>query len=558
MKNLKIATKLLILCGQPLAVIAVLALLTFFSVRSNLDGIQRVQQAGETVDAIGRDFLRPVSALREISLSLVMAPSEAIRQEVGRDFDPIAKGIDTAFADWQNHVSPEERVQYDALFQQWQRYQELVKNTRQQIMSGYREAAFINANGPERDQYRSLTREIAAWQARAVDQGAGIFSSVTSSAKHMQLAAVLIGLASILGTTLLSVSIARSIAGALERLAGATDRLAHGDTSLSVPEVGRRDEIGRLADAVQIFKENLVRTGELERETLAAQQAANTRATMRERLTADFDNVITRMLETVTSTVNKVHVTAQGLRSTADETSSRSESVAKLASQAAENTITVSTAATELEYSVKEIGRAVSESTDITQRAVTVIDATSTTIDGLANDAQKIGQIIQLINDIASQTNLLALNATIEAARAGEAGKGFAVVANEVKNLAGQTGKATEEIAKQVADIQNATQSAVSGIRSVAGTVTQANDVVSQIATAISQQNSATQEISRNINQVADGNREVTSTILQVSNAATHTGDMASAMFAVADELRGEADTLLREVERFLEEMRAA
>ncbi|MCC7168208.1 MAG: methyl-accepting chemotaxis protein, partial [Rhodospirillales bacterium] len=211
-----------------------------------------------------------------------------------------------------------------------------------------------------------------------------------------------------------------------------------------------------------------------------------------------------------------------------------------------------------LNSSTAEIGRRVSETTRITAEAVEGIHQTDKTVSSLDVAAQKIGEIVSLINDIASQTNLLALNATIEAARAGEAGKGFAVVANEVKSLANQTARATGEIGQQVADIQSATRAAVDSIKSVGSTVDQVNTVVASIAAALEQQNAATRDIVRNVEEASSGNQSVAANVGSIRQAAEQTGEMADAMFKVADELMGEAKTLQSEVVSFLRNVRAA
>ncbi|MDK9721319.1 MAG: methyl-accepting chemotaxis protein [Rhodospirillales bacterium] len=335
-------------------------------------------------------------------------------------------------------------------------------------------------------------------------------------------------------------------------------RLAEGDTSVDIQGRDRQDEVGHMANAVQVFKENLIRNRQMEAEAKVQQEKNQARARRREELTAEFDKVVTGMLTKVTETVDHVNHASDGLHASAEQTSRQSAAVAAAAEQASANVQTVASAAEELGASTLEISRRVQETMLITHEAVGGINETNATMEGLASAAQKIGEIVNLINDIASQTNLLALNATIEAARAGEAGKGFAVVAGEVKNLANQTAKATDEISSQVAGMQGSAEMALEVTKRVACTVGRVDEVVSSIASAAEQQNAATQEIARNVAQASQGTREVTENIADVSEASVATGKLAGEMNGVAGELQSEAENLRNRVEKFLNDVRAA
>ncbi|HYD31940.1 MAG TPA: methyl-accepting chemotaxis protein [Azospirillaceae bacterium] len=356
----------------------------------------------------------------------------------------------------------------------------------------------------------------------------------------------------------IAIAITRSIAGRLGALRDTMARLADQDFSVAIPFTDRRNEFGEVARTVQVFKDNMITARRLEAEKQEEQQREIARAARRAELTQEFEAVITRTLTAVSGTVQQVHVMSDGLNATADQTTRQSAAVATAAEQASANVQTVATASEELSATVAEISRRIEESTRISREAVDGIQNTDTTMTSLETAAQKIGEIVNLINNIASQTNLLALNATIEAARAGEAGKGFAVVAGEVKSLASQTAKATEEIANYIDAIQNTTRTAVNSIKEVGGTIGQVDTVLSSIASAVEQQNAATQEISRNVQEAAQGNTEVSRNIADVSKAAGSTGTMASDMLTVANELMDEAGSLRSEVERFLENVRAA
>ncbi len=263
-------------------------------------------------------------------------------------------------------------------------------------------------------------------------------------------------------------------------------------------------------------------------------------------------------LGAVAGAANQVQSTANTLSGNAQQTSAQSTAVAAASEQASANVQTVASATEELSSSVMEIGRQVAESAKIAGQAVDQANQTNTTVQSLAAAAEKIGTVVKLIQDIASQTNLLALNATIEAARAGDAGKGFAVVAAEVKNLANQTAKATEEIGQQIAEIQGATKELVGAIQEIATTITSINQIATMIAAAVEQQGAATKEIARNVQEAAKGTQEVSSNISGVNKAANETGEMASGLLSAAGELTRQSEGLRSEVEGFFATIRAA
>ncbi len=356
----------------------------------------------------------------------------------------------------------------------------------------------------------------------------------------------------------LSMLVARNTARPIVETTDEMKRLATGDTSVEIHGCDRLDEVGHMANAVQVFKDNMIRNRQMEAEAKAAQERDMQRVRKREELTAKFDQAVTCMLSAVSHSVKQVHDASAGLHAAAEQTSRQSSAVAAAADQASANVQTVASATEELGASTQEISRRVQETTRITQEAVAGINDANATMDGLATAAQKIGEIVNLINDIASQTNLLALNATIEAARAGEAGKGFAVVANEVKSLANQTAKATEEIGNQVAGMQTSSSQALTATKRVADVIGRVDEVVFSIASAAEEQDAATHEIGRNVLQASQGTTEVTASISEVSEAAVETGRLASGMTEVAEELQSEAANLKAQVETFLAEMRAA
>ncbi len=348
------------------------------------------------------------------------------------------------------------------------------------------------------------------------------------------------------------------IARPVRRMTDAMRALAGGDKSITVPAIGRRDEIGAMAGAVQVFKENMIAAERLAAEQAAENEAKLHRAQKVEALTKGFESKVGQRVGTLSAAATEMEATAQSMAATAEETNRQSAAVASASEQTSANVQTVAAATEELSASIQEIGRHVGKSTEISARAVADAQHTDQTVQALAAGAQKIGEVVTLIQSIASQTNLLALNATIEAARAGEAGKGFAVVAAEVKGLAGQTAKATAEIDGQIAAIRSATGDAVAAIRGIAKTIEEINQIATAIAAAVEEQGSATKEITRNVMEAAQGTREVTSNISSVKDAATSTGAAASQVLSAAGDLSRQSEQLTGEVNGFLAGLKAA
>lgn len=352
--------------------------------------------------------------------------------------------------------------------------------------------------------------------------------------------------------------IGSGIAGPISRMTGAMGQLAAGDKTIEIPGTDRGDEIGDMAEAVQVFKDNMIKAEELATREAADTKAREERAHRIEQITQEFDATVSELLGTVAGASTELETTATSMSGLADDTNHRATTVATAAEQASANVQTVATATEELTSSVQEIARQVTQSSTSAGSAVSQAERTDQQVQGLAMAAQKIGEVVSLISDIAEQTNLLALNATIEAARAGDAGKGFAVVAAEVKELASQTAKATEEISQQITGIQTETDEAVSAIQEIGKTISEMNDIATSIASAVEEQSSATGEIARNVEQAASGTQEVTGNILEVSRAASETGTAATQVTATAGELSAKSEVLKTRVEEFLSEVRAA
>ena len=352
---------------------------------------------------------------------------------------------------------------------------------------------------------------------------------------------------------------ARSITGPVSGMTTTMSALSQGNLTIEVPARENRDEIGEMARAVQIFKENLARTRQMEEESKAAElRASEDKRRTLNQLADSFEASVRAVVESVSSAAQSMQNDAQHLSTTADQTNRQSMTVAAAAEQASANVSTVAAAAEELSSSIGEIGRQVQQSAKIAGAAVEEARHTNGTVAGLVDAAQRIGDVVQIISSIAGQTNLLALNATIEAARAGEAGKGFAVVASEVKNLANQTGKATDEISSQIASMQSAATGAADAIKGIAATIEEINGIVAAIAAAVEEQTASTREIARNVEQAASGTQEVSSTISEVTHAASKTGSIATTVLNAAQGLSRQAEALRREVDGFIARVRVA
>lgn len=352
--------------------------------------------------------------------------------------------------------------------------------------------------------------------------------------------------------------IGMGISRPIKNITDAMTKLAGGDKTTEIPAQDHKDEIGDMAQAVLVFKENMIKAEELAIKDAEARKQREVRAALIEKLTANFDQDVAKVLADVSASSAQLQTTAQSMQQTADKTSEQSTVVASAAEQATNNVQTVAAASEELTTSISEISEQVTQSANVADRAVSEAERTNAQIRNLADAAQKIGDVVGLISDIAAQTNLLALNATIEAARAGEAGKGFAVVAAEVKNLANATSKATDEITGQITAVQQETGVAVDAIDSISRTIKDISTITATIASAVEEQGSATLEISRNVQEASEGTSQVSQSIVTVNDGATLTGQSASEVLEASENLTSHAEHLRKQIEQFLSEVKAA
>jgi methyl-accepting chemotaxis protein len=376
-----------------------------------------------------------------------------------------------------------------------------------------------------------------------------------SALRNLMLAAAVILLLAGLGALLLGRGLSRPIAA----LTGTMHDLSEGKTDIAIPGRERPDELGTMAKAVEVFRQSMLDADRLRAAQAEAEKNAQAqrKADMR-RLADEFEVAVGEIVGHVSSAADALEASASGMSKTAESTQRLSSVVASASEKASANVQSVAGASEELMASVTEIGRQVQQSNQIAHEAVSQAEKTDARIGELSKAAERIGDVVNLITTIAEQTNLLALNATIEAARAGEAGRGFAVVAQEVKALAGQTAKATNEISTHIAGMQSATEVSVTAIKEIGGTIGRISEIASTIAAAVEEQGAATAEITRNIQQAAQGTSQVAANIGDVSQGAAKSGMASSEMLSSARTLAGESARLKTEMQKFLATVRAA
>jgi len=377
---------------------------------------------------------------------------------------------------------------------------------------------------------------------------------VFSQTRLINLAVLVIGLVLACG---LAWIIVRSITLSIAEMIAVMNRLAVNDVTVEVMGSGRRDEIGDMARSVEVFKTSTIERLRLEEEEKQAMARREQRQHEIERLTSGFDQEVTTLLGGLSDAATEMGHTSNAMTANAEETLRQTSVVSAATEEASQNLNTIASASNQMLASIQEIASQVQRAASIASNAVHEADTTSQKMQNLAETAARIGDVVQLITDIASQTNLLALNATIEAARAGEAGKGFAVVAGEVKTLASQTAKATTDIATQISAIQSETDGAVEAIKRINTVIGDISEMSAVIAGAVEEQGAAMQEVVRNVEQAAVGTNEVASNIVQVVGAARETGEMATGVQRVATRVQSESGTLKNRVEIFLGAVKA-
>jgi methyl-accepting chemotaxis protein len=382
-------------------------------------------------------------------------------------------------------------------------------------------------------------------------------STILADAIQTRNTLILVGVIVLMVAAGMVLVIGNGIVRPLARMTSAMSELAGGNLSVAIEGGTRRDELGAMAKAMQVFKDNAVAMSEMaERTRRMEQEAAESRRALLVETANSFESEVAGVVRSVGQAAGGLQTTAHAMRDLASQVSGQAADVAVAADGASANVEAVAAAAEELGASINEISRQVAHSSQAAGEAVRQVEHNRATITRLSEVAQRIGEVVTLINDIASQTNLLALNATIEAARAGDAGKGFAVVANEVKSLANQTSRATEEISAQVLAVQDTTRDAVDAIGQVSRSIENIHQISAQIAAAVEEQSAATREITRSVQQAADGTGSVSAGIAQVHAGAAQSGESAALVLADAERLAGDADSLRSKVDLFVNRIR--
>ncbi len=558
LRNVPIAPKIFGAVAVILTTAIILAALAFSNFAAMNAATKEVEASGDRVEASGRATANLLSYARAIEFLPIEMP---VAQRAG--FESAADDELRRFQNRLNQLEQTSRAAAGRTDVQQMRtllaqYQEQATKIRQLSRDGaYDDAgkvAFTAATviGQIRDVMRGLEQRAQARRHEAVKEASAAYSRAT-----WVMSAALVG-GSILGLSLTAFIVIGFITRPLSAMTGAMLRVADGDTTVVVPALGQKDEIGKLAGALETFKANLIESRRLAAEQEAERAAKERRANVVAAAVSEFEKSVSEVVTTVTSASTELEAAAGTLTSTAEATQQKSGMVAAASEQASGNVQAVAAATDEMTSSIHEIARQVQHSTEKARLAVADVKATDAKVTELLEAAGRIGDVVKLITAVAEQTNLLALNATIEAARAGEAGKGFAVVASEVKALAGQTAKATDAIGAQIAAMQQATREAANSIQAIGSTIVEVSDIATAIAAAVEEQGVATQEISRNVQEAAKGTVEVASSIVEVNQGAVETGSASAQVLAASQELSQQGDRLKAQVDAFLATVRAA
>jgi methyl-accepting chemotaxis protein len=559
--NIRITTKLLIASGIAILLLSLTAPVALRSLSEQAQMIDRLTTSevdkAAMVAALDRTVPEAGSSLNRV---LALASNTDDANAVKRLNDEATKHLADAAALLAKldavGLDNEEHKIVDEIRQSLKAYAASSQNMMNMVGADAATAYMMSANG-EKD-YATLLAKLTDFEAIERQHANADHAQATASAQMVRLTYIGLFAAAFAVALAVNILLSRAIGGSIARLTTSTLKLAEGDVTVTIAGVGRQDEIGVLAGALGTFKQNAIEKTRIEKEEQARRDQNASRQKAIESHISAFEGQVREALETLGSAAQQMTVTSESMSTTASRTDSQVEAVEAASAEASTNVQTVAAASEELSVSIREISQQVSHAAQIASRAVDEAKQTDATVQGLSAAAQKIGEVVKLISDIAGQTNLLALNATIEAARAGDAGKGFAVVASEVKSLATQTARATEDISGQIAAVQSVTKDTVTAIDRIGSTIAEVSSVATAIAAAVEEQGTATQEISRNTHQAAESTQDVSKNIHGVSDGAHATGTAAQEVKEAAAALGRQAENLRGQVTEFLGKIRAA